>query len=107
MTKKSYAKDEVQQILSKFTPEEQGALQAMAQLRVEHKLYQKQLVELKGAYDSLYAVMITLLHAQPEKELRIHRSQFLRFKHEYRIDQKVEGEEIVLRLKTFTDEVEK
>jgi len=88
-----------------FTPEEQGVLQAIAQLRVEHRVLTESFAHLRAAYDSLYAVMITLLDAQPDHELRIHQSQFLRFKREYRIDQKVEGEEIVLRLLTITDEL--
>jgi hypothetical protein len=96
---------DIKKALSRFTPEEQGSLQAMATMRVEHGVMQKQLAELKGAYDSLYAVMVTLLDAMPDKEIRLHASQLLRFKAEYRVDQKREGEEFVLRLLTLNDEV--
>jgi len=93
----------MQKALAQFTPEEQGALQAMATMRVEHGVMRKQLAELKSAYDSLYSVMVTLLDAMPNREIRLHASQMLRFKAEYRIDQKIENEEIVLRLLTLTD----
>lgn len=99
---KSYSK-----LKSIFTPEEQGTLEAIATMRVENKVLGKNFAQLRAAYDSLYVVMITLLDAQPDKELRIHQSQFLRFKREYRIDQKVEGEEVVLRLLTITDDAPK
>lgn len=91
--------------LAQFSPQERGVLEEIARLRVEHKIYEKQLVDLKAAYDSLYTAMITILHAMPDKEIRLHKSQFLRFKAEYRIDQKAEGDEVVLKLLTLTDDV--
>jgi len=104
MPKKSYSK-EAQQTFANLSAEDQGVLQAVAQLRVENRVMSQNFAQLRQAYDSLYAVMITLLHTQPDRELRIHKSQFLRFKKEYRIDQKAEGEEIVLRLLTVTDKI--
>jgi hypothetical protein len=95
----------INKTLATFTPEERGALEAMATMRVEHGMMKKQLVELKSAYDSLYATMITLLGMMPDKEITFHRSQFLRFKSEYRIDQKTTGDEIVLKLLTLTDKI--
>lgn len=93
----------ISKTLAMFTPEERGALEAMAQMRVEHGVYQKQLVELKAAYDSLYAVMLVILNECEGKELRINKNAFLKFKAEYRIEQIVEAEELVLKLKTLTD----
>lgn len=98
-------KAELNQVLSKFTPEEQGMFKAVSTMKVENRVMKQQLAELKAAYDTLYATMITLLHAMPERELRLHQSQFLRFKAEYRIDQKLDGEEVVLKLLTLTDDV--
>lgn len=78
-------------------------------MQLENKLSRQQIADLSNAYDDLWKVMIVILHAQPGNELRIHRSQFLRFKEEYRIDKKVDEEtnEVVLRLLTLYDDVSK
>ena len=75
-------------------------------MKFENKYLTQQTSELSKAYDELWKVMIVILHAQPRNELRIHESQFLRFKSEYRIDRTWDGEkkEVVLRLLTVHDE---
>lgn len=98
--------NEIKKILNSFTPEEKGFAEAITTMKVENEAFKKQLAELKKAHDELYKVMITILHAQPEKELRIHKSQFLRFKEEYRMERFWDEslEEMVFKLKTLTDD---
>jgi hypothetical protein len=69
----------------------------------------KQISDLQAAYDDLWKVMIVILHAQPGNTLRIHESQFLRFKSEYRIDKRYDEDlhEVVLKLLTVHDDLPK
>ncbi len=98
---------QIKALLDKMTPDQQAFAQSVAMSRVENRVYQQQLVELKSAYDELWKVMIVILHAYPDHEMRIHESQFLRFKDEYRIDRKWDAKtkEVVLRLLTLHDDI--
>lgn len=96
---------DVENLMKVFTPQQQALVRAMAEDRVQNKLYERQLAELKKQYDDLWKVMIVILHAQPANTLRIHETQFLRFKEEYRLDRTFDNEtkEVVLRLLTLRD----
>jgi len=97
--------EKVKQMLANFTPDQQGMARHIAETQIQNKLMTKQLADLKAAYDELYKVMIVLLHADPDHELRMHSSHFLRFKDEYRIDRVYdEGtEEVVMKLMALGD----
>ena len=97
---------QAQKLLENLTPDQRGFAEHVATLQVENKAFQQQLADLKSAYEGLWKIIITIVAASPEKELRIHNSQFLRFKEEYRLDRTFdeEKEEVVIKLKTLTDE---
>ncbi len=98
--------DQVKNVLNSLTADQRGFVQAVTEMKVQNKVYERQLVELKRAYDELWKVWIVLLHAQPGNVLRIHESQFLSFNEEYRVDRTFDKEkrEVVLRLLTVHDE---
>lgn len=98
---------DTQKLLKQLSPEHRQFAQSVASMQIENKVARQQIVDLKAAYDDLWKVMIVILHAQPDNVLRIHESQFLRFKHEYRIDKTWDDEtkEVVLRLLTLHDNV--
>lgn len=98
-------KDEVQRLLEKLSPEQQHFAKAVSTMKIENATLQRQVSELKEVYDQLWKVVIVILDTQPEKTLRIHDSQFLRFKEEYRIDRTHDEKthEVVLRLLTVFD----
>ena len=100
------ADKQIQDLLKTLTPDQQNFAKAVTLMRIENKTLTQQLVELKKQHDDLWKVMIVLLDVQPEKELRIHESQFKRFKEEYRIDRTwdEEAKEIVMRLLTVFDD---
>ena len=95
---------QAQKLLENLTPDQKRFAEHVATLQIENKAFQQQLADLKSAYEGLWKIVITIVAASPEKELRIHNSQFLRFKEEYRLDRTVVGEEVVIKLKTLTDE---
>jgi hypothetical protein len=97
------SKETVKKILANFTPEQRGLAESIATLKAENKLYYQQLSDLKEQHADLWKLIITILAMLPKKELRFHKSQFLRFKEEYRVLQTFEGDEVVLTLKTLTD----
>ena len=99
--------DTIQKVLARFTPDERAFAEAVTLDRAQNKIFAQQLNEMKSAYDELWKVVIVMLHAHPRHELRIHESQFLRFKHEYRIDRTFDKEtkEVVLRLLTVHDDL--
>ena len=103
----SIAQDEIQKILKQLPPEQRHFAEAVTTMKLENRTLRQQITDLKSAYDELWKVIIVILHAQPGNELRIHESQFLRFKHEYRVDRTVDKDkhEVVLRLLTLHDEV--
>ena len=101
-------KDEkVRKLLNSLRPEQRAFFESLATTRAQNHIYEQQLKEIKEAYDDLWKVVIVILHAQPENTLRIHESQFLRFKHEYRIDKQLDvaTKEVVLKLLTLHDEL--
>ena len=97
------SKETVKKILANLTPEQRGLAESIATLKAENKLYYQQLSDLKEQHADLWKLIITILAMLPKKELRFHKSQFLRFKEEYRVLQTFEGDEVVLTLKTLTD----
>lgn len=97
---------QIQDLLNQLTPDQQNFAKAVATMQVENKLLTQQLVELKSQHEHLWKVMVVILDVQPMKELRVHESQFLRFKEEYRIDRSwdEDAKEMVFRLLTVFDE---
>lgn len=103
-------KTKIQALLNQLSPDQQALARDYARLRLENKA-------LKRAYDfselerkELYSVMVVLLHQGREQgieELRIHKTQFLRFEAEYRIESLFDEatQERVLRLRTLGEEV--
>ena len=100
------AKDDTQKLLQSLNPDSQAFAKAVATMRLENTQLRQQIAELKPEYDQLWRILIVILHAQPRRELRIHKTQFLRFKEEYRIDRTWDKytEEMVVRLLTVHDE---
>lgn len=97
--------DSVQKMMKQLTPDQQNIAKTLAAMRVENETMRNRLGKLTTEYDELWKVMIVVCDACPDKELRIHRSQFKRFKDEYRIARSYDKEtdEMVLKLKTLTD----
>ena len=102
------SQQDVQNLLKQLTPDQQAIAQTLALLKIENQSLSEALAKVKEAYDPLYKTMIAICHAMPGREYRIHKSQFLRFKSEYRIDSRFdEGTgEMVFRLLTISDELE-
>ena len=100
------AHDEVQKLLQALPQDQQNFAKAVTVMRLENTTFRKQLADLKDAYDGLWKVLVVILDLAPDKTLRIHKTQFLRFKEEYRIDRTYdeETEEVVLRLLTVFDD---
>jgi len=94
---------DIQDALSKLSKDDQHFAKAMAQMKLENRIMTEQLIELKKQHKDLWRVMIVILDACTDKELRIHDSQFKRFEEEYRIDKSYDEEtrEVVLKLATF------
>lgn len=99
----SRREEEAKKVLEKFAPDERAFMEHVTRLKIDNKRMEKQIADLKNAYDDLWKVFITILHSLPDKELRIHKSQFLRFKQEYRIDKQLDGDEVVFKLLTVND----
>lgn len=97
--------DRVQKLLSQLSPDQQAFAHSITQMRMENKQLKEDLIKLKDNYDDLWKVLITILDACDDKELRINDEEFLRFKEEYRIEKGHDAEkhQIWLRLKVFTD----
>lgn len=95
----------IRHILGQMTPDQIGVAKTLATLKIENKTLRRQNEILQADYGRIYAVMLTILDACDEKELRVHESQFQRFKEEYRIDQRFDEEtkEVVLKLLTLKD----
>ena len=100
------ADKQIQDLLKTLTPDQQSFAKAVTLMQIENKTLHQQLADLNNQHDDLWKVMIVLLDVQPKKELRIHESQFKRFKEEYRIDRTWDEEtkEIVMRLLTVFDD---
>jgi hypothetical protein len=98
-------RDEIENRLKQFTPEQQHFAKAFATMKLENKMLREGLAKANEAYESIFKPFLVIVHASEGKELRIHKSQFLRFKDEYRIDSRFdeETEEMVFSLKTLKD----
>jgi hypothetical protein len=99
-------KEQIQKILSRLSPSQQAIMEDYARLKVENVNYIRAFKEANEAYESIFKPFLVIVHASEGQELRIHKSQFLRFKHEYRIDSRFDGEtnEMVFSLKTLKDD---
>ena len=98
--------DKIQDLLKALTPDQQNFAKAVATMQLENKMLTTQIAGLKEQHEEIWKVMLVILDVQPDRELRIHESQFLRFKEEYRIDRTWDEKtkEIVMRLLTVFDE---
>lgn len=106
----NHIKDTMQDVLAKLAPDQQAFARHVAEQQVQNRLLVRQIADMKAQYDDLWKVMIVVLDAcgiaPGGKELRIHESQFLRFKEEYRIDRTFDAStrEVVIKLLTVFDE---
>lgn len=89
-----------------LTPDQYAFAQSVATMRAENKLLNNRVAALTRDYDELWKVFICFLHACDEHELRMHKSNMLRFKESYRVDRwyDEETEEYVWKLKGLTDD---
>ena len=97
---------QAQGILKNFTPDEKAFAEAFATTKIENKMLTKQLVDLKASYDEVWQLLVVVLDIIQKEDpegLRLHVSQLKRFKEEYRIDRKVDGEDVVFKLLTVKD----
>jgi lipopolysaccharide biosynthesis glycosyltransferase len=96
----------VKELLAKLTPDQRGFARHTAELKIRNQVLEKHVAELKAAYDAIYKAMIVLLSWDKDHELRVHETQFLRFKEEYRIDSWFDNttKEMVFKLLTVHDE---
>ena len=98
--------EEAKKLMKQLTPAQLGVAKTLTLNKLELEHLRRAVAVLQEQYDSLYKIMLVVLDAQPDRELRIHETQFLRFKEEYRIDRTFgeESKEVVLKLKTLTDD---
>jgi hypothetical protein len=97
---------QAQDILKNFTPDEKAFAEAFATMKIENKMLTRQLVTLKEAYEEIWqlaVVVLDIVQKDDPEGLRLHVSQLKRFKEEYRIDRKVDGEDVVFKLLTVGD----
>ena len=96
--------DSVKNTLDKAGPHLRSVQQAFSQLKLQNTVMKQQLMEISQKYDDLWRVITVILDLCTGKELRIHQSQFLRFKEEYRISNEFDEDtkEVVLKLLTLT-----
>jgi len=99
------SEEEIKEALKLFSPEERQFAENFAQLRIENQMLRHSGQVLRKEYDQLYKVLIVILDAQVDKELRIHKTQFLRFSEEYRIDRRYDQatKEMVFKLLTLRE----
>lgn len=95
----------VKGMIETLSPEQRGVVEAAVRLRVENRQLRAQVDALKQQHDDLWKILTVILSIAEGNELRIHRSQFLRFKEEYRIDRSFDDDanEYVFKLKTLKD----
>lgn len=98
--------DKAQKLMKLLTPDQLGVAKTLTLNKIELEHLRQAVAALQKQNDDLYKVMLVILAHEANGELRIHETQFLRFKEEYRIDRTFDEEtkEVVLRLKTLTDE---
>lgn len=102
------AEEEVQKLLKTLSTDERAFAEEFARTRIENRMLQRQAQVLRKDYDELYKVLVVILDVAYDSELRVHKSQFKRFKEEYRIDRSFDEktQEMVLHLKTVGDPVD-
>lgn len=93
----------IKALLKHFTPDEQAFARAFAEMKVEVEMLRVQNESLKEQHDQFWRVLVVLLSAEPEHEIRIRVSQFQKLFDEYRIDRKVEEGVLTLKLLTIHD----
>jgi hypothetical protein len=101
--------DTIKKTIEQANPQLRRVSQAFSQLKLQNAMMKQQLMELSQKYDDLWKVITVVLDLMPGKEMRIHQSQFLRFKEEYRISNEFDErtKEVVLRLLTLTGDEKK
>ena len=104
-----YDDDTIKNTIGQADPQLRRVSQAFSQLKLQNAVMKTQLMELSQKYDDLWKVIVVILDLMPRREMRIHQSQFLRFKEEYRISNEFdEGtQEMVLKLLTLTEDDKK
>ena len=107
MTLSNFQDEKAKKLLKQFTPDQRGIAETLATLKIENRVLSQQIADVKSAYDQLYKTFVVLLEVDPDHEMRIHKTQFLRFKHEYRIDRTFdkETEEVVFKLLTLHEDI--
>lgn len=98
----------IKSILDKFAPEQRAFAEAVATDRAELKILREAVAAKQTEYNELWQVFVTILHVLKEEgmgELRLHPSQMLRFKEEYRVERWVDPvtQELCFKLKSFLD----
>lgn len=96
---------DVKKLLESLSPDQQAVAKTIAILKLENKELARQVEALKKDHQDLYKVMLVVLDACEDRELRIHETQFLRFREEYRIEREFDKgtKEVVLKLLTLKD----
>jgi hypothetical protein len=79
-------KNKIKGLLDELTPEKKAIAKSFIEQKVQIAMLQQQVKTISVLYDDLFKLFIVILDFMPDQELRIHESQFLRFKEEYRID---------------------
>lgn len=110
MTKRPVTDADVKRLMDQLTPDQRGVARTLATYKVENTLLTAQNKALAKEHADLYKIMILLLHYYKERgqeDIRVHKSQFLRFADEYRIDRSYdqEREEVVLKLVHIRDPI--
>ena len=97
--------NQAKKLIKQLSPDQLGVAKTLTLNKIELEHLRKAIAALQAQHDDLYKVMLVILHVQQDRELRIHESQFLKFKEEYRIDRTFDKftKEVVLKLKTLTD----
>ena len=99
---------DAQRFLDKLTPDQRAVAETIATLRVENKMLQAQVTNLKEDHGELFRVMLVILAELKETTgdpMRIHNTQFLKLEDSWRIQRSYDEstEEVVLELKTIKD----
>ena len=101
------SKEKLKEVLKLFAPEERQFAENFAQTRIENKMLHHSGQVLRREYDQLYRILVVILDSlqEDDKELRIHKTQFLRFNEEYRIDRSFDQktDEMVFKLLALRD----
>lgn len=99
---------DIKKLMDQLTPDQRAVAQTLTTYKMENTMLKAQNTALAKEHKDLYKILILLLKYYQEigqEDLRIHKSQFLKFTDEYRIDRTfdVEREEVVLKLVHIKD----